>query len=104
MSRALVEELNRLGPFGVGNPRPVLVFRDLTVLTARGCGKTGDHLQLLLDQEGCRMKAIAFGCGKLHTRLRPGDQIDVAAEPSLSEWNGSVRVELTVKDVDPKRP
>ena len=103
VTAALVEELARLGPFGVGNPKPVLVLRGLTVLSARSCGKTGDHLQLQLDDnKGSRMKAIAFGCGKLALSLRGGDVVDVAAEPGLNEWNGRVSVELVVRDLAPR--
>ncbi len=103
VDQPLVAELGRLGPFGVGNPRPLLVLRDLTVLTARCCGKSGDHLQLFLDDmSGCRMKAIAFGCGPLSQRLRAGDRVDLVAEPSLNKWNGRVSVELTVKDLHPR--
>jgi single-stranded-DNA-specific exonuclease len=99
----LVAELGRLGPFGIGNPKPVLIFRDLTVLSARACGKNGDHLQLLLDDgRGCRIKAIAFRCGELAQKLRGGDTVDLAAEPCLNEWNGRVSVELTVKDLAPR--
>lgn len=99
VSETLVKELDRLGPFGPGNPRPVLVLRGLTVLTARACGKTGDHLQLLLDDGQRRMKGIAFGCGKLALQLKGGDKLDVAAVPQLNEWNGRVSVELQIKDL-----
>ena len=102
IDRPLVEELHRLGPFGNGNPKPTLVVRGLTVLSARSCGKTGDHLQLQLDDgRGTRIKAIAFGCGKLATELRGGDEVDVAGEASLNEWQGRVSVELNVKDLAP---
>lgn len=99
----LVQELDRLGPFGPGNARPVLVLRGLTILTARSCGKTGDHLQLLLDDGQRRMKGIAFGCGKLALQLKGGDKIDIAAIPQLNEWNGRVSVELQIKDLAPAR-
>lgn len=102
IGRPLVEELGRLGPFGVGNPRPLLVLRNLTVLTARCCGKDGAHLQLLVHDGRRRMRAIAFRCGALAGRLRGGDVIDLVAEPSLNEWNGLVSVELCVRDLDPR--
>ena len=96
---ALYGELSRLGPFGRGNEKPLLVFRNLTVLTARAVGN-GKHLQLQLDDgRGRRVKGIAFGCGALATTLRGGDTIDVAARLSRNEWQGRVSVELEVKDL-----
>ncbi len=102
VNEPLVAELARLGPFGVGNPKPLLVLRDLTVRSARACGKNGEHLQLLLDDEaGCRIKAIAFRCGPLAATLKNASRLDLAAEPSINEWNGRISVELTVKDLAP---
>lgn len=101
----LFNELARLGPFGRGNPRPILVLRNLIVLVARAVGKTGDHLQLQLeDGHGGRVKAIAFGCGDLATTLRGGDRVDVAAALSRNEWNGRVSIELEIKDIAPTTP
>ena len=98
----LLNELCRLAPFGRGNPTPTIVLRDLTLLTARAVGKTGDHLQLQLDDgRGRFVKAIAFGCGDLATRLRGGDTLDLAAALSRNEWNGRVSCELEVKDIAP---
>ncbi len=105
VNAALETELSRLGPFGRGNPRPTLILRGLTVLTARAVGKTGDHLQLQLD-DGTgrnRIKGIAFGCGELATKLRGGDKIDLAGSLNLNEWNGRTTVELEIKDVSPKK-
>jgi single-stranded-DNA-specific exonuclease len=100
ITRSLAEELARLGPFGAGNPRPVFVLNQLRLLAARAVGKTGDHLQLQVDDgTGKPLKGIAFGCGELALSLRPNDTLHVAATPSLNEWNGRVSVELEVKDL-----
>jgi single-stranded-DNA-specific exonuclease len=98
----LVRDLQRLGPFGHGNRRPVFVSRQLKVATApRRVGKTGNHLSLLVRQgnSGGAMKAIAFGAGDLIDRLPQGTLIDLAFEPTLNEYNGSTSVELEVKDL-----
>ena len=102
VTRPLADEFARLGPFGPGNPRPLLVLRGCLVQMARACGKSGDHLQLRLgDAAGTSIKAIAFGCGDLASRLSVGDAVDVAAVPGLNEWQGRVSVELEVRDLAP---
>jgi hypothetical protein len=45
------------------------------------------------------MKCIAFGQGELFDRLRAGERIDLAVEPTINEFNGHRNVELEVKDV-----
>jgi single-stranded-DNA-specific exonuclease len=98
---ALVSDLRRLGPFGHANPRPVLCCRNLEIaLPPRRVGKTGDHLQITVRQAGASMKCIAFGYGSMLPQLSPGTRIDLAAEPTLNEFNGRISVELEVKGIE----
>jgi single-stranded-DNA-specific exonuclease len=100
MSPALVHDLQRLGPFGHGNRRPTLCFRDVEISAPpRRVGKSGDHLQLHIRQAGQHIKCIAFGYGDLFDHLKVGTHIDLAVEPSLNEYNGNTSVELEVKDL-----
>jgi single-stranded-DNA-specific exonuclease len=95
-----VSDLHRLGPFGYGNRKPLLVCKGLELAAPpRRVGKTGDHLQLYVRQGRDTIKCIAFGHGSLFDRLQPGVVLDVAFEPTLNEFNGRISVELTVKDV-----
>jgi single-stranded-DNA-specific exonuclease len=96
----LVQDLQRLGPFGHGNRKPLLCIRDLEIAaTPRRVGKTGDHLQIQVRQGNSVMKAIAFNYGAMFDRLQQGTRIDLAVEPTINEFNGYTNVELAVKDL-----
>jgi single-stranded-DNA-specific exonuclease len=100
VSAALVTDLQRLGPFGHGNRRPLLCCRDVTLAgPPRRVGKTGDHLQLFIRQGNATMKCIAFNAGGWFDRLQAGIHLDLAAEPTLNEFNGRSSVELEIKDL-----
>jgi single-stranded-DNA-specific exonuclease len=100
ITEALVGDLSRLGPFGRGNPKPLLRCRGLSLTAApRKVGKTGDHLQLYVKQNGAVMKAIAFGAGAMFDQLQAGTIVDVACLPQVNEFNGYRSVELEVKDL-----
>ena len=100
VTAAFVQDLKRLGPFGRGNPKPLVRCTGVTLTgPPRRVGKSGDHLQLFLKQENATMKAIAFGAGSLFDQLKPGSTLSLAVEPQLNEWNGRVSVELGVKDL-----
>ena len=97
---ALVTDLQRLGPFGQGNRRPVLCCREVEVSgPPRVVGKSGEHLQLHLRQNGAHMKAIAWRFADLADRLTPGTRVHLAVEPCINEWNGQKFVEIEVKDL-----
>ena len=100
VSHALVSEFERLGPFGQGNPKPLIACRGLTLTAApKRVGKKGEHLQLFVRQGNRFMKCIAFNASDLFEKLLPGRPIDLAVQPQLNEWNGQVSVELEVKDI-----
>ncbi len=100
-SAALVDEIARLGPFGAGNPEPLLAFADMRIAFAEIVGR--DHVKLQLrGGDGARLDAIAFraataplGQGLLGARGRP---VHIAGRLQADEWNGSRRVQLHVED------
>ena len=100
MTEGLLNDLHRLGPFGHGNRKPLFCFRDVQVAAPpRVVGKTGEHLQLMVRHGEKRLKCIAFRQASLASRLTPGTPIELAAEPTINEFNGYRSVELEVKDL-----
>jgi single-stranded-DNA-specific exonuclease len=59
LSLDLVEELERLAPFGPGNLPLTLVSRGLSLISHSAVGRTGEHLQLIVeDEEGTAQRVI----------------------------------------------
>jgi single-stranded-DNA-specific exonuclease len=53
--------LQKLAPFGVGNPKPVFAFPNVCIAGIKQFGVDKNHLELLLeDTDGSKMKAIKF--------------------------------------------
>ena len=98
----VVRDLERLGPFGQANPRPMLCCRNVELAgPPRRVGRTGDHLQLRVKQDGAPMKCIAFGAGAMFDTLKADARLDLAVEPVVNEFNGFTSVELEVKAMRP---
>jgi len=91
----LVDEFERLAPFGVGNRKPLLCVEDAGILKTEVVGR--GHLRVKLKQNGCARWAIGFGMGKLHPIS--GNGFSVAFSPGLDEWRGARGVQLKIKDV-----
>ena len=101
--RDLLEEIALAGPYGAGNPEPLLVFPDVTVTFADVVGK--DHIRLRLSGGGTSLQAIAFravgtplGDGLLGAR---GQAIHATGRLKRNEWNGQVTVQLEIEDAAP---
>ncbi len=100
LSYNVVAHLERLAPFGQGNPPPVVAVRGCKVLSApRRMGRNGQTVSLMLAQGDARLRAVGFGMGDLADLLIGVNTVDVAAEPVLNRFNGRTSVELKLKDV-----
>jgi single-stranded-DNA-specific exonuclease len=95
----LVRELEKLAPFGQGNPEPRLGSRGLEVISSRVVGN--NHLKLQLRHSaGARFGAIAFNRASLYAKqARDGARLAAVFTPRLNVWNGTTTVELDIRDL-----
>ena len=96
----LAEELERLAPFGVGNPEVSLLVPAARLADARPMGEEGRHVRFTVEAGGHRARAVAFGVGSLPA----GDVHDVTFALELNEWNGAVEPRLVLRHAQPPAP
>jgi single-stranded-DNA-specific exonuclease len=112
---AVAQSLERMAPFGQGNPPPLVRIDGCKVLTEpRRMGRSGGTVAFHLGQpaappaagtgasaaaQGASIRAIGFGMAELADRLRVGSVVSVAAEPGVNRFNGAASVELRLRDV-----
>ncbi|MFH1170143.1 MAG: single-stranded-DNA-specific exonuclease RecJ [Candidatus Vogelbacteria bacterium] len=92
--------LDRLGPFGLENPKPVFLFRHIPSVTAKLFGKDRTHLELTLTDGEISRRAIGFFMSPTHfgATLISGQPIDLVATLEQSYWRG--RPELRLRIID----
>ncbi len=95
-SLELVELLDALGPFGMGNPRPVFAMRGLRVLQTSLMKDR--HVRLRLAAGATVLEAMGFG---MADRVPAADQVDIAFTMDCNQWNGKRSLRLTLKDLRP---
>jgi single-stranded-DNA-specific exonuclease len=61
LGMALADELAALGPFGEGNPEPVLLVPSGRAESVRPLGAAGAHIAFTLASGAARVAAVAFG-------------------------------------------
>ncbi len=95
----IMDGLDRLRPFGAGNPAPIFSSRGLEIKGKRLLGANGEHLKLVLYDGRQTWDAIAFRQGGWHDYLPA--RADVAYTLEINEWNGRSQLQLNVKDIKP---
>jgi len=103
----LVAMIGRAGPFGSGNPEPVIALPAHTLTYAEEVGQS--HVRARLKSaDGSAVNAIAFRAAgqKLGTALRNsrGLKIHAAGSFALDRWQGEERVQFKLTDIAPAEP
>lgn len=102
VSLTIAQDLLQFEPFGLGNPEPVFVSRNLKVLEARPVGNTGAHLKLRLANFADlsrNVSAIFFGGGKMWDQIMKSNLVDVAYLLKENTYNGFSSPDLQIKDI-----
>ena len=98
----LAEELERLAPFGMGNPEPALLVPSALLDDPRPMGE-GRHVAFTLAAGGARSRCVAFGRGASLPAAR-GEPVDAAVRLEVNRYNGAVEPRLVLRHAQPARP
>jgi single-stranded-DNA-specific exonuclease len=98
----LAEELQRLAPFGMGNPDPALLVPSALFDDPRAMGE-GRHVAFTLAAGGARSRCVAFGRGS-SLPATPGEPVDAAVRLEVNRYNGAVEPRLVLRHAQPARP
>ena len=79
----------------MGNPEPIFVDREVTIIRKSKMGQKGQHLKLSLSPG---FEAVWFGA-KPPQGLEKGKAVALAYTPQIEEWNGKKTIRIRVRDL-----
>ncbi|MFI4989438.1 MAG: single-stranded-DNA-specific exonuclease RecJ [Solirubrobacterales bacterium] len=98
----LAEELQRLAPFGHGNPGVSLMVAEACLRDGRPMGE-GKHVRFTVESRGARAQAVAFGTGG-RLPVEDGAPVEATFKLEVNEWNGVCEPRLVLRHARPAEP
>ena len=114
LNEGLINDLNKLGPYGKGNPRPVFGDKSINVLNYQVLGQNRNVFKMNLERDNRVFEAISFGdvekresyllekFGKsAFDSYSPNSDIkliDLVYYPTINEFNGRRTIQLRILD------
>lgn len=103
LTLTLIDKLKKLEPFGLGNPRPVFMMKNIQAENIRTIGKENKHLRFNINN----LKVIAFDWGYIAEELKTCLErsrlqacgVDLAFTLDEDSWDGDRKVQLKVVDI-----
>ena len=99
----LVQDLERLEPYGADNRRPLFLAAGLQLDgEPKRVGGGERHLSFRVRQQRTALRAIAFGMAdRTEELMSAGGACSLVFTPRINEWQGYRRVDLEVVDLQP---
>lgn len=97
------KEIEKLAPFGFGNPKPVFLFEKVKIENIKKFGKNGgEHLEISFsDGSGSKVKGISFFSTNesFKSPVHGGFYVNLLATFDLSRFRGREELRLRIVDI-----
>ena len=93
------ESLELLEPYGVANPTPLFVIKNLVIADIMLLGQKHTRLLLRDPHSGARITALRFGIPRSGLEYYVSDKVDVLASLSVNEFRDQKTAQLIIKDI-----
>ena len=104
ITHGLLKDMDKLEPYGAGNPRPKFLAADVKVEGARliGTGEVQRHMDFRARQGETTIRCVAWGMAdRMEELMSAGGDCCLAFTPKVNEWKGFRKIELQVIDLKP---
>ena len=98
ISMVTAKELYRFEPFGVSNPLPVFIMRNVHVDSASNVG-AGKHEKLILSKDNAVFQAMYFRHSVADTDIFENDSVDILFNLDINSFQGKESLQLIIKDM-----
>ena len=103
IDRPLIDLLQRMQPFGPGNMRPKFSIQNVKPHYAKILGN--NHLKFKISKNNVSLDCIAWNLAEKYEIVSsPNSRVDIAFVPQLNHWNGTVSIQLVIKDIREHQP
>lgn len=107
ISPNLLNEIDRLAPFGFGNPAPRFYLPSAVVESNRLIGRESNHIKLALSLGQRSWDAVGFGMAEDGRDLQQGSRVSLLTSLKRNEWMGVSNTQLQIHNIkrayrDPK--
>ncbi len=99
ISHQLIDQIEKMAPFGVANARPLFVMTGLMVEQTRRIGKDGAHLKMVVNAADKLLDVIQFNVAGNRPLAPYHCRVDSVFNLSLNHFNGVESIQLNQRDM-----
>lgn len=93
---SFIHDIEKLAPFGTDNPRPLVLFKQLSIAQTKTIGAQNQHLKGMCQT----LDFIYFNAQAAIPFMKDGVVADFLARLTINEWNSLERAQVQIVDVN----
>lgn len=98
------KDIEKISPFGLGNPKPIFLFKNVKIENIKKFGKngSGEHLEITFsDMSKNKVRGISFfsNCDSFDVPILEGNKVDLLATFDLSRFRGREELRLRITSI-----
>ncbi len=93
-----IAKIDYLEPFGEGNDMPVIMYKNLKIISIRTLSE-GKHVKLVLIDGNNYIDVIGFNMGDLANIYQIGDRVDIVGNIGINRYKDIENIQITLKDI-----
>lgn len=93
--------LATLAPFGLGNPKPLFMFKNVTIAKTKQFGKEKNHFEMAVSDGKAERTAMSFFADEnsFTRKAAAGEKVDLVATIEKSYFAGRTTIRLRIVDI-----
>ncbi len=97
----LFNHLQKLEPFGMKNPIPIFLSKNVQITDMRLVGRENKHVNFKFQISNIQfqIRGIGFGLGERSSEFKISDKVDIVYSIEQNEWNGNKSLQLKIRDI-----
>jgi len=95
-----IENISKLEPFGMDNPKPVLSMENAILKDYRIIGSTKKHISMGFGHGNYYFKAVCFNSAAYEPLLAIGEKYNIAFNAEINEFRSNRSIQLQIKDMN----
>ncbi|MEE2912593.1 MAG: single-stranded-DNA-specific exonuclease RecJ [Planctomycetota bacterium] len=100
ITHASAMEIEKIGPFGIGNATPIVQIKSVPVDEAKAMGKEGSHLSIRVGRSSQNLvRCVWWNHGSLQPKIHRGMVVDLVGRVKINEFRGNYSAELDLLDI-----
>jgi len=94
------DQIEKLGPFGIGHDKPVFVLRDAKVKDMQTVGQNRNHIRFNVDTPQRIIQAIAFKFAQHAEDMGSDKKVNLAFQIQKNRWNDQTMLQMKIVDFE----